>query len=318
MEACYLYMLPEGLSEPGLNAARKICEKLSIKLHVIEAGESFERIVISYFTTAYSKGLTPNPCIICNPNVKFKECLNLAQSLGFDKIATGHYARTVTGPAGTAVLQRGVDRSKDQSYFLHQVPATILSHALFPLGDSYKSDVKKIGADMGLGGLVLEDSQEVCFLRGDYRAFLERLNLGPGKPGPIITTDGRVLGTHKGLHAYTVGQRRGLGIPDKTPYYVLSLDTKRNALVVGKADQLLKERLLVKGLNIYLPDGLMEGLECEVQIRSRHRPSRALIRLVADDTVEVTFKEPQRAITPGQFAVFYRGDLVIGGGRICE
>ena len=318
VEACYLYMLPDGLSDPGLKASQKICRRLDIKLHVIEARHLFNNEVISYFVSTYSAGLTPNPCVICNPRLKLKQCLDLAGSLGMDFLATGHYARIKPHSSGSPALYSALYPEKDQSYFLHQLPASFLPRLSFPLGNLNRQQVTRIASDAGLDEIVLEESQEVCFLKGNYRSFLEKYECCNHGPGPIKNLEGETIGRHSGLYAYTIGQRRGLGIPDATPYYVLDLDVRENTLVVGKDSQLLRETLYASGLNLFFREKLAYGLTCHVKIRSRHHPAPATVRLVSDDLMEVVFSRPQRAITPGQFAVFYRDDMVIGGGQICK
>ncbi len=318
VEACYLYMLPGLLSDKGLKAAEKLCDRLSIKLHVIQAQSHFHETVISYFTSTYALGLTPNPCVICNPNFKLKQCMDLMESQGSEFLATGHYARIKPGPSGTPALYRALSPEKDQSYFLHQVPASWLARLCFPLGTFNKQQVRQMASDYGIDKTTLEESQEVCFLKGNYRSFLMESGIRDQGPGLIVSVEGEVLGRHHGLYAYTIGQRRGLGLPDRTPYYVVDIDVEKNTLVVGKNHQLLKDRLYVKDLNLFYKDGLTAGRTCEVKIRSRHMPAPARIRLVAPDLMEVVFIEPQRALTPGQFAVFYQDDMVIGGGQICK
>jgi tRNA-specific 2-thiouridylase len=317
LEAVYLSFFPEGISSPGLFCATRVAAQLGIRLHVLDEHVLFERDVVSYFSDSYRRGLTPNPCVICNARVKIARSLALADSLGIDSLATGHYARTQLADGGRTALLRATDETKDQSYFLHQVPRDALSRLAFPLGNLTKEEVRKRGEEAGLSGLFQEESQEICFLKGDYRTFLEERDTCESRPGEIVDTEGTLLGRHGGLHGYTIGQRRGLGIADATPYYVISLDTGKNRLVVGKQEDLFSRELRVDGLNWIAPSEEAARRTCTVKVRSRHNGGTARLEILEDRTVRVLFDAPQRAVTPGQFAVFYQEDFVLGGGRIC-
>jgi tRNA-specific 2-thiouridylase len=317
LEAVYLNFFPKGVSSPGLLCATRVADRLGIRLHVLDEHRLFERRVISYFTDSYRRGLTPNPCVICNARIKIARGLALADALGLDSLATGHYAKTQVVDKGRTALVRARDHTKDQSYFLHQVPRDALSRLHFPLGDLTKEEVRKRGEEAGLSDLVQEESQEICFLKGDYRTFLEERDTYENRPGDIVDREGTVLGRHGGLHGYTIGQRRGLGIPDATPYYVISLDTEKNRLCVGKEEHLFSQQLRADGLHwISSPDEAVRRT-CTVRLRHGHRGCRARLEILDDGTVRVLFNAPQRAVTPGQFAVFYQEDFVLGGGRIC-
>ena len=316
-EAFFLNILPEGLSGTGLLAAKSVAKHLGIRLHCLNEAEKFENEVISYFSKSYNKGLTPNPCVICNNRIKVVIGLSLADSLGVNYLATGHYARTKRLSNGRTGLFKAKDLKKDQSYFLHQIPRGAIPRLIFPLGDRTKKDVMKQAAETGLFPLVQKESQEICFLKGNYRTFLEKRGLFDNLPGDIVAVDGKVLGRHAGLYAYTVGQRQGIGIPDKTPYYVTALDRKNNRLVVGKEHSLWGKELLVEHVNWLVSPDIALKQPCTVKIRYRHAGGRAKLELLESGKVRVCFFSDQWAITPGQFAVFYLDDLVLGGGSIC-
>jgi tRNA-specific 2-thiouridylase len=314
VEAFFLDIFPEDLANPGLSAAKKVTGRLGIRLHCLNEAKRFRDMVISYFITSYNMGLTPNPCVVCNYKVKIASGLSVADSLGLDYLATGHYARTEVLQDGQTGLFRARDLKKDQSYFLHQIPAKAIPRLLFPLGRRTKKEVKTRVAELGLLPLVSQESQEICFLRGDYREFLKKNNLYRDRPGDIVTRDGRILGRHIGLYAYTIGQRKGLGIPDKTPYYVIALDIKNNRLVIGKEQDIWAKELIVDQVNWLVPPDTVRL--CSVQIRHRHTGGLAQLRILKSGKVHIRFFSAQRAITPGQFAVFYQNDRVLGGGSI--
>jgi len=316
IEAFFLDVFPEGLSNAGLLAAKKVAKRLGIRLHCLNEAEKFRDKVILYFTRSYNMGLTPNPCVVCNYRIKVASGLSLADSLGFDYLATGHYARTEVLKDGQTGLFRARDLEKDQSYFLNQIPARAIPRLLFPLGECTKEEVRQRLAELGLLPPAYQESQEICFLTGDYRTFLEKNSVYEDRPGDIITRDGRVLGRHIGLYAYTIGQRKGLGIPDKTPYYVVALDRKNNRLVIGKEQDIWAKGLLVDHINWFVPPDTVEF--CKVQIRHRHPGGMAQLRLLGSGKILIRFFSEQRAITPGQFAVFYQDDQVLGGGSICR
>ncbi len=316
IEAFFLDVFPEGLSNTGLLTAKRVARHLGIKLHCIDRAKAFKDEVISYFVESYNMGLTPNPCVVCNYKIKIASGLSLADSLGLDRLSTGHYARTEVLENGQTGLFRARDLKKDQSYFLHQLPAEAIPRLLFPLGERSKEEVKRRVAELGLFPLVSQESQEVCFLRGDYRAFLEENSPYKYLPGEIITKKGEVLGRHTGLYAYTIGQRKRLGIPDRTPYYVIDLDIENNRLVIGKEQDLWAKELIVDHVNwLVSPDRVRL---CNVQIRHRHPGGLAELKILESGKVLVHFFSAQRAITPGQFAVFYQNDRVLGGGTICR
>ncbi|MEA1867062.1 MAG: tRNA 2-thiouridine(34) synthase MnmA [Thermodesulfobacteriota bacterium] len=316
-DAFFLNILPEVLSDTGLFAAKSVAKHLGIRLHCLNEAEKFENEVISYFRKSYNKGLTPNPCVICNNRIKVFIGLSLANSLDIDYLATGHYARTKRLSNGRTGLFKAKDLKKDQSYFLHQIPKEAISRLIFPLGDHTKKEVMKQATETGIFPLVQKESQEICFLKGNYRTFLEKRGFFNNLPGDIVTIDGKVLGRHAGLYAYTVGQRQGIGIPDKTPYYVAALDMENNRLVVGKENNLRAGELFVEHINWLVSPDIAFKQPCTVKIRYRHPGGLAKLELLESGKVRVCFFSDQWAITPGQFAVFYLDDLVLGGGSIC-
>ena len=316
-EAFFLDILPQEISGTGLLAARNVTRHLGIRLHCLNEAERFENEVISYFRTSYNMGLTPNPCVICNQRIKAVVGLSLAASLGIDYLATGHYAGTKRLSDGRTGLFKAKDKKRDQSYFLHQIPEWAIPRLIFPLADRTKKDVMKQAAETGLLPLVQKESREICFLKGNYRTFLEKRGLFDNRPGDIVDMDGKVLGRHTGLYAYTIGQRQGIGIPDKTPYYVAALDRKNNRLVVGKEHSLWSKELLAEHVNWLVSPDMALKQPCTVKIRYRHQGGLAKLELLESGRVRVRFFSDQWAVTPGQFAVFYLDDLVLGGGSIC-
>ena len=318
VETLYLHMLDNEASASACRAAARIAEMAGVPFHEHDCRREFEREIIGYFVRSYARGLTPNPCVMCNPGIKIRHGLEIMEKLGLSYLATGHYARIVHGKTGPC-LQRGTDRTKDQSYFLHRLGRESLSRIIFPLGGMLKTDVVKMASDAGFSSHVQQESQDVCFLERDYRAFLQEHNAAATAPGDMVTASGQVVGTHNGLHNYTVGQRRGLGLPGPEPTYVLRLDVERNQLVVGSKKELFANSLEVRNVN-WLVDvpGLdqVPGIECMVKIRYRHEAVRAVATL-SGKRVRVELSEPQRAVTPGQFAVFYQDEIVMGGGEIC-
>jgi tRNA-specific 2-thiouridylase len=316
-EAFFLDIFPERQSGTGLLAAKNVAKYLGIRLHCLNEAERFENEVISYFSRSYNMGLTPNPCVICNHRIKVVIGLSLADSLGIDYLATGHYAGTKRLSNRQTGLFKAKDLKKDQSYFLHQIPKRAIPRLIFPLGDRTKKDVMKQAAETGLFPLVQKESQEICFLKGNYRTFLEKRGLFNNLPGDIVAIDGKVLGRHTGLYAYTIGQRQGIGIPDKTPYYVVALDRKNNRLVVGKEHNLWSGELLAEHVNWLVSPDMALKQPCSVKIRYRHAGGLARLELLESGKIRVSFFSNQWAITPGQFAVFYLDDLVLGGGPIC-
>jgi tRNA-specific 2-thiouridylase len=293
-----------------------IGRQLEIPVAVVDLKSVFQTMVVDYFAAAYQAGETPNPCLVCNPAIKFGVLLEAAFRRGARCLATGHYARLVEAPGGHFQLFKGVDAKKDQSYFLSRLTQEQLAHALFPLGTLTKDQVRTIAAENGLIPVTRSESQDVCFIRDtSYADFLVETAGIRYQPGDIVDTAGRRLGTHNGLHRYTVGQRRGINCPASSAYYVVRIDTRHNRLVVGFKDELIAAGCRVREINWIggVPDG---PLAVDTRIRYRHRAVASTLTPDGPDCADVRFVQPQSAVTPGQGAVFYRGDEVIGGGWI--
>jgi tRNA-specific 2-thiouridylase len=305
-------------SERAARDAREVAARLSIKHYVVNYLEPFHDLVIQDFITTYLQGETPNPCIRCNKYVKFGKLLEEAVALEADYLASGHYARIQRDEAsGRFLLMKGVDKKKDQSYTLYSLTQEQLAKLLFPLGDQHKEDTRRIAKELGLRVADKKDSQEICFIPdGDYRTFLNVHAPETFEPGPILTLDGKELGQHRGLPLYTVGQRKGLGVPAGEPLYVARLDTARNAVIVGPDSAVWGKEFQVRDVNWVAFSEAPGQIRARVKIRYLHKEQDAAIRALDARTVQVRFDEPQRAITPGQAAVFYDGDTVLGGGTI--
>lgn len=310
-----------ALAQPDLGnqikRVKKVAAHLEVPFTVVDLTTEFKETVLEYFIRSYLEGKTPNPCVICNPMIKFGRLLEAILAAGCDFMATGHYARIVMTPDGSFHLLKGFDPQKDQSYFLHRLSQEQLSRIIMPLGGQTKEQVYKIAADLGLSGIHGSESQDVCFLKDqDLHTFMSRYVHEKKSIGPIVTRDGRELGKHKGIHHYTVGQRRGLGVPDATPYYVMALDPVRNAVVVGKKDDLLQNEMTVSEINWLAGEQPALPRDYITKIRYRHKGASALVLAPQDNIYRVCFHQAQLAVTPGQFAVFYQGDEVMGGGEI--
>ena len=304
-----------GGTDKQVRRVRTLAGHLSIPLHLVDLRDEFTERVIRPFVQTYLRGQTPNPCIICNEQVKFGALFREMRSQGMARMATGHYARITTGAAGTPVLRRGVDPGKDQSYFLCRLAPEVLDRLLLPLGELTKKEVYRLASELALSGVHGPESQDVCFLAGTSVAAFIAAQGGPAQPGDIVSEDGRVIGRHYGLWHYTVGQRRGLDLPDASPWYVRELDARHNRLLVCKKDQLLTTRAGLREVRWLAAAPLLpwHGL---VQIRGRHPAAPAVLTHESADLWRLEFKKPQRAVTPGQFAVFYEDDAVRGSGLI--
>jgi tRNA-specific 2-thiouridylase len=300
--------------------ARRVADKLGIPYYVLNFREMFQQTVVDYFIAEYAAGRTPNPCIACNRYVKFEGLLKKAMALGAEYVATGHYARIGYDAAtGRYLLRKGVDHAKDQSYALYHLNQHTLKHFLMPLGDFTKVQTRSMARELGLAVAEKPDSQEICFVPDDdYKSFLEAKAPGSLKPGNIVDTSGRILGRHKGLPLYTVGQRKGLGLAAGVPLYVVALDTEHNQVIVGSNNDVFAQGLIAGDLNFIAWDQLAGPVTAAAKIRYSAREAQAEIVPQPDGTVRVMFAEPQRAITPGQSVVFYDGDIVLGGGIIAK
>ena len=295
--------------------ARSVARALKIRFYVLNCERDFEGL-IDYFCRQYSSGRTPNPCIICNQRLKFGRLLNFARSLKAEYVATGHYAR-IEKSNGRFLLARGLDPRKDQAYVLFSLSQEQLSRAIFPVGELKKRQVREIARKLGLKTKDKPESQEICFVpEDDYRILLRGRLADRIRPGKIVDMLGRVLGEHKGIEFFTIGQRRGLGIAAGEPLYVVAIDREKDLVVVGREEDLYKTKFRVSSINwIALPQPPPK-LEAQVKIRYAHKAAPAIISPMKDGTAAIEFARPQRAITPGQAAVFYQGPLVLGGGWI--
>ncbi len=298
--------------------ARRVANKLGIPYYVLNFADIFVEEVIDRFADEYLRGRTPNPCIVCNEKVKFGAFLEKALELECDYVATGHYAIVERDEAsGRYLLKRGRDRQKDQSYTLYGLTQEQLSRTLFPLGPYLKEETRRIARELGLITAAKPDSQEICFVpEGDYRAFMERYRPESKRPGPIVDLQGNVLGQHQGIAFYTVGQRKGLGIPHPTPLYVVAIDEVNNALVVGPREAVEGWSLLADPVNFIAVPQLDGARRVTCKIRYRVQDAPATIEPAPEGGVITRFDEPQAAITPGQSVVWYDGDVVVGGGII--
>jgi tRNA-specific 2-thiouridylase len=304
--------------------ARRVADSLGFPFYVLNLEREFEESVVEPFIQSYLAGETPIPCVACNSRLKFASLDCMAQSLECDKVATGHYARVeYDGSADRYRLFRGRNYAKDQSYFLWELTQEQLSRAHFPLGEMHKEEVRDIARSAKLYTANKPESQEICFVPdGKYSEFIDRYLDHEGRShdvpsgGEIIDASGVVVGSHNGIHRYTVGQRRGLGIANEKPLYVLQIERARNQIIVGEADELESVEFVARGVNWIAFDEPTEQVLANVKVRYRHEPAPATIYPLVDARARIVFDEPQRAITPGQATIFYDGDEVVGGGWI--
>jgi len=305
--------------------ARRVAEALGIPYYVVNEQERFESDVVRPFVHEYLSGRTPIPCSLCNNHIKFDQLLLRARQIGADRIATGHYARNQYDPARNRwILSRPADHSKDQTYFLFGLTQEQLSRTLFPLGNYQKSAVRELAAQHGLAVAIKPDSQEICFIPGgDYKTFIHAYLSEQGEPipdsaGELVSTSGEVIGRHAGIHNFTIGQRKGLGLASHDPLYVIQIDSASHRVTVGSDAEATTKTLRARDLNWISIPSLEGEMRVRAKIRHRHEPAGATIRPAPEsaEVVECTFDEPQRAVTPGQAAVFYDSDEVVGGGWI--
>ncbi len=305
---------PQAMSD-----AQAVARQIGIAHYVVDEQAAFQRQVIDYFVAEYRAGRTPNPCVLCNEKLKFGTLLEKSRLLGADCIATGHYA--IVERADRQRIRKGRDPRKDQSYFLFSLSQEQLAHTLFPLGEMAKEETRVIAARLGLKVAAKQESHEICFVTTrDYRPFLREQGVGPHE-GDIVDTAGRVMGRHPGIEFFTVGQRHGLGFAAGRPMYVAALDPAHNRVIVGGADELSRAECVVGRCNWVGIESLAGPREATVKIRSQHGGSEAVLEpldAMGGQRVRVRFAEPERAVTPGQAAVFYEGDLLLGGGWILD
>ncbi|HEX2328975.1 MAG TPA: tRNA 2-thiouridine(34) synthase MnmA [Candidatus Angelobacter sp.] len=305
--------------------ARRVAEDLGIPYYVVNQEDRFEHDVVKPFVQEYLSGRTPIPCSLCNNHLKFDQLLITARQIGADLLATGHYARCeFSQERNRWLLRRAADEAKDQTYFLFGLTQEQLSRTRFPLGHMTKPQVRELARQRGVVIAEKPDSQEICFVPGgDYKRFIdaylaEQGEQLPDTSGELVTADGQVLGRHEGIHNFTVGQRKGLGVATGSPLYVININGAKGQVMVGGNDDLLSRNLMARDLNWIAIAELTEPLRVQAKIRHRHQPAGATIRPAENGEVLVTFDEPQRAITPGQAVVFYQDDVVVGGGWIAQ
>lgn len=309
-------VMAKGIDDETVVAAMSgISAQLGIPIYVMDVSAAFESSVVGYFVGQYQKGETPNPCLTCNPRIKFGLVLDYANSIGADALATGHYARTTVDETGRAHLFKGKDPVKDQSYFLAFLKQEALKKALFPLGGLTKSDITTQAAAEGLTPVCHKESQDVCFIPDDYKDFLQSRPGFRHEEGDIRTLDGKKVGVHPGLHSFTIGQRRGINCPAAFPYYVVRIDTATNTLYVGEKQALLSDRVHVTGLS-WINEPKAFPLDATVRIRYSHHGVTATLSPDSADSLTAACHEPVMSVTKGQGAVFYHGDEVLGGGWI--
>ncbi len=304
-------------SQDAVEDARRVADKLGIPFYVLNFRDIFEEKVIRYFTSEYLCGRTPNPCIACNRYVKFEALLNKALELGAGYMATGHYARIGhSGEYGRYTIRRPVDRKKDQTYVLYGMTQRQIAHTLMPLGKYTKEQVREMATDLGLTVADKAESQDLCFvMEGSYRDFLREKTID-FKPGPFLNLNGDVIGTHRGIPFYTIGQRRGLGLAAGERLYVVRIDVKNNTITLGSEKAILGDGLIAEDVNLILFEELTGSMEVEAQVRYNGKPARAILDSIAGGALKVRFFNPQRSITPGQAVVFYHGDFLVGGATI--
>ena len=299
--------------------ARAVADALGIPFYLLNVEQPFKQYVVDYFIRGYLEGITPNPCLQCNRHIRLGVLYEHARALGADYLATGHYARVRRLPDGTYQLLKGVDRRKDQSYVLYMATQEHLAHLLFPVGEYTKEQVRAMARERGLPTASRAESQDLCFVHdGDYRRFLKQWADGAIQPGPILRRDGTRVGTHRGLPFYTIGQRKGLGIAAPEPLYVLALDKARNAVIVGTRDELDRDQARVEQVHWISGSAPTEAVRAQVKIRYKAREVEATLTPEGQDVVHVRFDSPVRDITPGQGAVFYQGDICLGGGILVQ
>lgn len=304
----------------GLSAvedARRVARQLEIPYYVMNFKKEFRHQVMDYFSQAYLQGRTPNPCIACNRYVKWESLLRRSMEIGADYIATGHYARIDRTPEGRYAIRNSVTARKDQTYALYNLTQDQLAHTLMPVGEYEKDEIRRIADRIGLSIAHKPDSQEICFIPDhDYGRFIEADTGKKSSPGNFVTSDGRILGQHRGIIHYTVGQRKGLNLPMGRPVFVTEIRPETNEVVIGEAEDVFTDRLICSSLNFMGWEDLQEPRHVKAKIRYSHAGARAVIERIDEDHILCVFDEPVRAVTPGQAAVFYDGDIIACGGEI--
>jgi len=296
----------------------KISEQIDIPIKLVDCRPIFKKKIVDYFTETYLSGRTPNPCVICNPLIKFGVLMDVAKNIGASHLATGHYARVETNNNRVFILKKGKDSRKDQSYFLSLLTQKQLAYANFPLGAITKKEVFSIAQKNKIQPISRSESQDICFIKNNnYVDFIALQEGFHSTPGSIIDNHGNILGSHKGLHKYTVGQRRGLNCPAKEPYYVLKIDNTTNQVIVGFKNNLYRSQCVINNVN-WIPEKLNKELQVTVKIRYRHSAAKAFLYPAKNNKATIKFKKPQPAITPGQLAVCYIDDKIIAAGWIDE
>jgi len=314
-EVIGLHMRLHQHSDAACELAESAASQIGVPLFVFDLSEDFRNLVVEHFLREYSRGRTPSPCPICNRTIKTTVLFERARSLGCNKLATGHYAR-IEEIEGRPALLKAFDRTKDQSYFLFMLTPEILARTLLPLGEFTKASVREFLRSEGIAVSQAEESQELCFIPdGDYKAFL-RQQAVVARPGPIVDLQGNVLGGHKGICRYTVGQRRGLGICAPKPFYVVRIDADSDTVVVGTREETLASMVRITTINSLEPQGLIPGARFEVKVRSTAPPVPCRLSGTYEDALDLEFDTPQSAVAPGQAAVLYREDRVVCGGWI--
>jgi len=298
--------------------AKRVAEQLGIAFQTLDFQKEFRHAVMDYFTGEYLLGRTPNPCIACNRFIKWEALLARAKELGAEGIATGHYARIVTLENGRYAVSRAVSSAKDQTYALYRLTQEQLRSTLMPLGEYEKDAIREIAKEIGLPVADKKDSQEICFIPDhDYVSFIKEYTGAESVPGNFISSSGEVMGKHEGIINYTVGQRKGLGAFGR-PVFVKEIRPKSNEVVLGSGDEVFQRELICDGLNCMAAERFDAGDKVVAKIRYSHNGAPCILHPMGEDKLRVEFMEPQRAITPGQAVVFYRGDVVLGGGTICN
>lgn len=306
-------MILEGMKKESIDFAERVTARLHIPFHRFDFRQEHQEEVINYFVKEYQLGRTPNPCVLCNKIIKFGLCMQKAQELGMNSMATGHYAG-IERKKSRYLLKKGIDNT-EQSYFLYRLDQKQLSKTVFPLEQYTKDEVRAVARKHKLPTAKRKKSQDVCFIPdGDYTSlFKKRIS---DNPGPILKNDGQQIGQHKGIIHYTIGQRHGIGISHKYPYYVTKIDVDKNAIYIGEKEQIYRKEFIARNLNFIPFDTLEQSIKVSAKVRYFSPLSEAIVEPIGHGNVKVVFKNPQWAITPGQSVVFYKDNLVIGGGII--